>query len=125
VGIVLWGAAPSAGPRALCCTAAGAPLVLALVDAAGCEDFMDVVKSALLALVESLPPGARFGLITFSDRIGLHDLQGGCPAAVSLGWAARWAGVGACMSLHGPAARPAGWAAAGAGAGCLVSAVHI
>ena len=62
------------------CTAVGAPVVLALVDVAGCDDFVEVVKSALLALVESLPPGAQFGLITFSDRIGLHDLQGALAA---------------------------------------------
>eukprot|EP00195_Chlamydomonas_chlamydogama_P017072 CAMPEP_0202896248 /NCGR_PEP_ID=MMETSP1392-20130828/5266_1 /ASSEMBLY_ACC=CAM_ASM_000868 /TAXON_ID=225041 /ORGANISM="Chlamydomonas chlamydogama, Strain SAG 11-48b" /LENGTH=777 /DNA_ID=CAMNT_0049581523 /DNA_START=303 /DNA_END=2636 /DNA_ORIENTATION=+ len=57
-----------------------APVYIALVDTAGEEDFIELVRSALLAALEALPPGALFGLITFSNKLGLHDLRSPTPA---------------------------------------------
>lgn len=38
------------------------------------------VRSGLLAALEALPPYALFGLVTFSNRIGLHDVRAPAPA---------------------------------------------
>jgi hypothetical protein len=43
------------------------------------EDFLELVKSALLAALEALPPAALFGLVTFSHKLGLYDVQGDVP----------------------------------------------
>jgi hypothetical protein len=51
------------------------PACVALVDATGGEEYMELVRSALLAALEALPEGSLFGLATFSDqvtRIGYH-----------------------------------------------------
>ncbi|KAJ9517351.1 hypothetical protein QJQ45_016723 [Haematococcus lacustris] len=53
------------------------PVYLALVDVSGDEDFLEVVRSGLLAALEVLPPYTQFGLITFSNKVGLHDLRSG------------------------------------------------
>ncbi|KAL6760798.1 hypothetical protein V8C86DRAFT_2548426 [Haematococcus lacustris] len=53
------------------------PVYLALVDISGDEDFLEVVRSGLLAALEVLPPYTQFGLITFSNKVGLHDLRSG------------------------------------------------
>jgi secreted protein with Ig-like and vWFA domain len=35
------------------------------------EEYLELVKSALLAALEALPPVALFGVITFSDKVGI------------------------------------------------------
>jgi hypothetical protein len=46
---------------------------------AASEEFLELTKSALLAALEALSPGALFGLVTFSHKIGLYDVQGPIP----------------------------------------------
>jgi len=40
---------------------------------------LELVKSALLAALEALSPGSLFGILTFSSKIGLYDVQGPIP----------------------------------------------
>ncbi|XP_042463000.1 protein transport protein sec24-like [Zingiber officinale] len=56
------------------------PVYVAAVDLSSSEEFLELVKSALLAALEALVPGSLFGLVTFSHKIGLYDVQG--PIAV-------------------------------------------
>ncbi|RVW33495.1 Uncharacterized protein C4.03c [Vitis vinifera] len=46
---------------------------------AASEEFLELIKSSLLAALEALGPGALFGLATFSHKIGLYDVQGPVP----------------------------------------------
>ncbi|KAG9440267.1 hypothetical protein H6P81_020432 [Aristolochia fimbriata] len=55
------------------------PVYVAAVDLASSEEFLELVKSALLAALEGLGPGSLFGLVTFSHKIGLYDVQGPIP----------------------------------------------
>ncbi|KAH9322137.1 hypothetical protein KI387_016776, partial [Taxus chinensis] len=55
------------------------PVYVAAVDLTASEEFLELVKSALLAALEALAPGSLFGLITFSHKIGLYDVQGPVP----------------------------------------------
>lgn len=55
------------------------PVYVAAVDLSASEEFLELVKSALLAALEALGPGSLFGLITFSHKIGLYDVQGPVP----------------------------------------------
>jgi len=55
------------------------PVYVAAVDLACSEEFLELVKSALLAALEALVPGSLFGLMTFSHKIGLYDVQGPIP----------------------------------------------
>lgn len=55
------------------------PVYVAAVDLASSEEFLELVKSALLAALEGLGPGSLFGLATFSHKIGLYDVQGPIP----------------------------------------------
>jgi hypothetical protein len=50
--------------------AGGIPIYIALVDTTCGEDFLELVKSALLAALEALPAAALFGFITFSTKVG-------------------------------------------------------
>nr|CAD1836751.1 unnamed protein product [Ananas comosus var. bracteatus] len=43
------------------------------------EEFLELIKSALLAALEALAPGSLFGLVTFSYKTGLYDVQGPIP----------------------------------------------
>lgn len=52
------------------------PVTLALVDAAGPDDFLDLVRGGLTVAMEALPPGSLFGLIGISDCITLVDMSG-------------------------------------------------
>ncbi|KAK3144834.1 hypothetical protein QOZ80_4AG0318480 [Eleusine coracana subsp. coracana] len=63
-------AAPAAAPT---------PVYVAAIDLSSSEEFLELVKSALLAALEALPPGSLFGLLTFSSKIGLYDVQGPIP----------------------------------------------
>uniref|UniRef100_A0A0D9ZKH9 Sec23/Sec24 helical domain-containing protein n=1 Tax=Oryza glumipatula TaxID=40148 RepID=A0A0D9ZKH9_9ORYZ len=55
------------------------PVYVAAIDLSSSEDFLELVKSALLAALEAIPPGSLFGLLTFSSKIGLYDVQGPIP----------------------------------------------
>lgn len=48
---------------------AGQPIYLALVDVTCSLDFLELVKSGLLAALEALVPNALFGLVTFSSKV--------------------------------------------------------
>eukprot|EP01098_Paradermamoeba_levis_P012002 TRINITY_DN5188_c0_g1_i1.p1 TRINITY_DN5188_c0_g1~~TRINITY_DN5188_c0_g1_i1.p1 ORF type:complete len:601 (-),score=181.46 TRINITY_DN5188_c0_g1_i1:68-1870(-) len=50
-------------------------IYIAAVDLTGSREFLGLVKDGLLAAIEALPPSSYFGLITFSDRIGIFDLR--------------------------------------------------
>ncbi|KAG8085733.1 hypothetical protein GUJ93_ZPchr0010g7339 [Zizania palustris] len=47
------------------------PVYVAAVDLACSEEFLELIKSALLAALEAMIPGSLFGLMTFSHKIGL------------------------------------------------------
>ncbi|EEE60965.1 hypothetical protein OsJ_14735 [Oryza sativa Japonica Group] len=55
------------------------PVYVAAIDLSSSEEFLELVKSALLAALEAIPPGSLFGLLTFSSKIGLYDVQGPIP----------------------------------------------
>ncbi|KAK8946391.1 hypothetical protein KSP39_PZI007161 [Platanthera zijinensis] len=55
------------------------PVYVAAVDLASSEEFLELIKSSLLAALEGLGPGSLFGLVTFSYKIGLYDVQGPIP----------------------------------------------
>ncbi|KAJ7981176.1 protein transport protein SEC24 [Quillaja saponaria] len=56
------------------------PVYVAAVDLSSSEEFLELTKSAWLAALEaSLGPGSLFGLATFSDKLGLYDVQGPIP----------------------------------------------
>ncbi|XP_010931127.1 protein transport protein SEC23 D isoform X1 [Elaeis guineensis] len=55
------------------------PVYVAAVDLSSSEEFLELIKSALLAALEALSPGSLFGLVTFSHKIGLYDVQGAIP----------------------------------------------
>nr|XP_009411948.1 PREDICTED: protein transport protein SEC23-like [Musa acuminata subsp. malaccensis] len=56
------------------------PVYVAAVDLSSSEEFLELVKSSLLAALEALVPGSLFGLVTFSHKVGIYDVQG--PIAV-------------------------------------------
>ena len=49
--------------------APAAPTYLALVDVASGAEFLDLVRTALAAALEALPPAARVGLLTFGGEV--------------------------------------------------------
>lgn len=55
------------------------PIYIALIDTAAEEEFLELANSALLAALEALPPEALFGIISFSNKVGLHDIRGATP----------------------------------------------
>lgn len=55
------------------------PVYVAAVDLSSSEEFLELTRSALQAALEAVPPGALFGLATFSHKIGLYDVQGAIP----------------------------------------------
>ncbi|CAI5496509.1 unnamed protein product [Closterium sp. Naga37s-1] len=55
-----------------------------MVDVSGSEEFLELVKSSLLAALEALSPAALFGLVTFGSKVGLYDLQGPVAAVKSV-----------------------------------------
>ncbi|CAN6270287.1 unnamed protein product [Urochloa humidicola] len=59
--------------------AAPTPVYVAAIDLSSSEEFLELVKSALQAALEALSPGSLFGLLTFSGKIGLYDVQGPIP----------------------------------------------
>jgi hypothetical protein len=65
------------------------PVIVALVDTACDDAFLETVRSALLAALLAAGPSALFGLATLSHRVGLWDLQGDVPAVRHVPLAAR------------------------------------
>lgn len=59
---------------------------IALIDLSCNEEFLELVKSSLLAAIESLPANAHLGLITFSTKA--------CPAIVLI----LYVGVAHCFA---------------------------
>ncbi|KMT05478.1 hypothetical protein BVRB_7g176030 [Beta vulgaris subsp. vulgaris] len=60
------------------------PVYVAAVDLSSSEEFLDLIKSALLAALEALPVGALFGLAVFSVKLGLYDVQGPVPVVKNI-----------------------------------------
>jgi hypothetical protein len=58
----------------------GRPCYIACVDLTGPADYLELVKSGLLAAVEALPPHCLFGLVVFGLDVGLFDLRSEHPA---------------------------------------------
>lgn len=52
------------------------PVYIALVDICCGEEFLELVKSALLAVLEAVPKPALFGLITFSTKVKILPFAG-------------------------------------------------
>lgn len=52
---------------------------VAVVDMSGNSEYLAAVQVGLQALVEALPRDARFALVTFSDKIGLYNLNCSVP----------------------------------------------
>ncbi|EFJ23029.1 hypothetical protein SELMODRAFT_104389 [Selaginella moellendorffii] len=55
------------------------PVYVAAVDLSASEEFLDLVKNSLLAALEAIRAGSLFGLVTYSHKIGLYDVQGAVP----------------------------------------------
>ena len=53
---------------------------IALIDLSCNEEFLELVKSSLLAVIESLPGNARLGLITFSTKVRTSEFLS-CPSS--------------------------------------------
>lgn len=54
---------------------------MALVDLHAGDAFVELVKSALLAALEALPPASRFALVTFSHKVGVRAYRARKPRA--------------------------------------------
>jgi len=55
------------------------PVFIAVVDVTGSYDSLEAIKSGLQSTLHALPPMSLFGMVTFSDRIGIYDLQSSIP----------------------------------------------
>ena len=55
------------------------PTWVFLVDVAAPEEALRATRRALLAALDAAPPDASFGLVAFSDRVGLYDVSGDAP----------------------------------------------
>ena len=55
-----------------------APVTLALVDAGGGEEWLELVRGALAAALEALPPSALFGLVAFGAHVRARARTGQC-----------------------------------------------
>lgn len=51
------------------------PAYVAVIDVACDADFLELVRSALLAALLAVGPQALFGIVTVSHRIGIYDTQ--------------------------------------------------
>jgi len=61
-----------------------APVTLALVDAGGGEDWLELVRGALAAALEALPASALFGLVTFGTHVRVCQPSSVSPSARAL-----------------------------------------
>jgi hypothetical protein len=55
------------------------PVFIAIVDACGGDDFLEVVRAALHAAQAALPADALFGLVVVSDTVGVYLLSAASP----------------------------------------------
>ncbi len=55
------------------------PAYIFCVDISGRTEYIELVKSSILAAVEALSPQAWVGLAVFSSKIGLYDLRSAVP----------------------------------------------
>lgn len=60
------------------------PVYVAAIDLSSSEEFLELIKSAILAALEALGPGSLLGLVTFSHKIGLYDVQGPIPVVKNI-----------------------------------------
>lgn len=58
---------------------ASRPVFLAIVDLTGTTEALETIKTGLAAVIQALPPSSLFGLVTFSERIGVYDLRSPIP----------------------------------------------
>ena len=77
-----------------------APVTLALVDAGGGEEWLELVRGALAAALEALPPGALFGLVTFGTHVRARAHTG--PVSERAVWGDRGQDACARSRPHGP-----------------------
>lgn len=98
--LALWGftpflqAAAGTGEQAI----DGRPIYIALVDLTCSLDFLELVKSGLLAALEAVPPAAQFGLVTFSHKVkSMHVASSSCSFCTHksssldcMGWLCLW-----------------------------------
>ncbi|KAG5192030.1 hypothetical protein JKP88DRAFT_294468 [Tribonema minus] len=75
------------------------PVYLALVDETGGAAFLSAVSQALQRVVSTLPDHHCFGLITFSDRVGIFDVAAPLPLV-------RFADIGAAATTADPSLEP-------------------
>eukprot|EP00611_Tribonema_gayanum_P005646 TRINITY_DN1486_c0_g1_i2.p1 TRINITY_DN1486_c0_g1~~TRINITY_DN1486_c0_g1_i2.p1 ORF type:complete len:570 (+),score=192.92 TRINITY_DN1486_c0_g1_i2:1-1710(+) len=75
------------------------PVYLALVDETGGAAFLSAVSQALQRVVSTLPDHLCFGLITFSDRVGIFDVAAPLPLV-------RFADIGAATASADPTLAP-------------------
>ena len=52
----------------------GQPIYIALIDLTCSLDFLELVKSGLLAALEAIPPASLFGLVTFSHKVNCMNM---------------------------------------------------
>lgn len=58
---------------------------VALVDATGTEEQLEIAKAGVAAGLEALPPNAKFGIASFEgDSIALFDFRGTVPSSASI-----------------------------------------
>eukprot|EP00884_Botryococcus_braunii_P002587 jgi/Botrbrau1/12329/Bobra.4_3s0002.2 len=75
---------------------AASPIFVALVDRSGGPDYLELVRTALLAALEAVPPSSLFALLTFADTVELYDLRGRAPAVLSVPLTEEGGGPTAC-----------------------------
>ena len=52
----------------------GQPIYIALIDLTCSLDFLELVKSGLLAALEAVSPASLFGLVTFSHKVNCMNM---------------------------------------------------
>jgi len=60
------------------------PAVVAVLDVSGSEDFVEIGRSGILALLEALPPSTLFGFITVGASVTAYDMRSPFPHAFSI-----------------------------------------
>eukprot|EP00281_Chroomonas_sp_CCMP1168_P026358 CAMPEP_0206221612 /NCGR_PEP_ID=MMETSP0047_2-20121206/5511_1 /ASSEMBLY_ACC=CAM_ASM_000192 /TAXON_ID=195065 /ORGANISM="Chroomonas mesostigmatica_cf, Strain CCMP1168" /LENGTH=720 /DNA_ID=CAMNT_0053644365 /DNA_START=125 /DNA_END=2287 /DNA_ORIENTATION=+ len=55
------------------------PACIAVVDVSGSEEFVEIARSGILALIEALPPATLFGLIAVDSSVCVYDMRSEFP----------------------------------------------